>query len=63
MPAIAFLCVLFVAVAGPAAAQEWDEYTSLQDGFRINFPGQPKVTTDHMDVAVELRPSGADPQR
>ena len=31
-------------IAGTAGAQEWDEYTSLQDGFRINFPGTPKVT-------------------
>jgi hypothetical protein len=31
-------------IAGSAGAQEWDEYTSLQDGFRINFPGTPKVT-------------------
>jgi len=29
-----------------ASAQEWEEFTSLQDGFRINFPGQPKVTQD-----------------
>src|SRR5687767_7870311 len=26
------------------AAQEWDEFTSLQDGFRLNFPGKPTVT-------------------
>jgi hypothetical protein len=28
----------------PAVAQEWDEYTSLQDGFRLNFPGTPTIT-------------------
>jgi hypothetical protein len=38
-----FVLALLVAVAGPSAAQEWDEFTSLQDGFRINFPGQPRV--------------------
>ena len=27
-----------------AFAQEWDEYTSLQDGFRLNFPGTPTIT-------------------
>jgi hypothetical protein len=27
-----------------ALAQEWDEYTSLQDGFKLNFPGKPTVT-------------------
>jgi hypothetical protein len=35
---------MLLATATAAAAQEWDEYTSLQDGFRINFPGQPKVS-------------------
>ena len=24
--------------------QDWDEYTNVTDGFKINFPGQPKVT-------------------
>src|SRR5262249_56019980 len=27
-----------------ATAQEWVEYVNTQDGFRINFPVQPKVT-------------------
>ena len=45
MRAILIVCALLVVGAGPAAAQEWDEFTSLQDGFRINFPGQPSVTT------------------
>jgi len=39
-----FVFALALAIASPVAAQEWDEYVSLQDGFRINFPGQPKVT-------------------
>ena len=30
--------------AGPATAQEWDLYTSIRDGFRVNFPGQPTIT-------------------
>ena len=44
MRATMFVFALALSVAGPAAAQEWDEYQSLQDGFKINFPGQPKVT-------------------
>jgi hypothetical protein len=36
---------VLLAIPGVAAAQEWEEYVSLQDGFRLNFPGQPKVTT------------------
>src|SRR5207249_1256082 len=27
-----------------AAAQEWTEYVDTQNGFKLNFPGQPKVT-------------------
>ncbi|MGH9258126.1 MAG: hypothetical protein ACRD3C_26490 [Vicinamibacterales bacterium] len=39
-----FAVALVLSVSGPAAAQEWDQYTSLQDGFKINFPGQPRIT-------------------
>ena len=48
---------VLLSMSTAAAAQEWDEFTSLQDGFRINFPGQPKVTTGSWDIAVELRPA------
>jgi hypothetical protein len=34
-------CVLALAV--PASGQEWEEFTSRDDGFRVNFPGQPRV--------------------
>ena len=40
----AFALALVVCVPWVASAQEWDEYTSLQDGFKINFPGKPRVT-------------------
>ena len=36
--------VLALAVAVPAAAQDWTEYQNIQDGFKINFPGQPQIT-------------------
>jgi hypothetical protein len=36
--------VLVLSLAGPASAQEWEEYVSRADGFRVNVPGQPKVT-------------------
>ena len=39
-----FIGVLMVTSAHGAAAQEWAEYVSTQDGFKINFPGQPKIT-------------------
>jgi hypothetical protein len=35
--------VALVLAAGPASAQEWTEFVSASDGFRVNFPGQPKV--------------------
>ncbi len=34
-------CILFIS--GPAFAQSWIEYTSRQDLFSINFPGEPTV--------------------
>lgn len=40
--AVAF--VLACSISGPATAQEWDQYTNIPDGFKINFPGQPRVT-------------------
>src|SRR5688572_24742835 len=39
-----FIGVLIVTTAHPSAAQNWSEYVSTQDGFKINFPGQPKIT-------------------
>jgi hypothetical protein len=41
----AFVFGVLLLVTSAAGAQEWDEFTSVQDGFRINFPGPPKVTT------------------
>lgn len=35
---------LVVSTAVPAAAQEWTEYQNIQDGFKVVFPGQPRVT-------------------
>ena len=36
---------MLLSVCGSAFAQEWAEYQNIQDGFKIDFPGQPKVTT------------------
>ena len=36
--------VFALALVGPVLAQdEWAEFTSRQDGFKITFPGTPKV--------------------
>jgi hypothetical protein len=54
--AIIFLAVLVVAAATPVSAQEWEEYISRTDGFRVNFPGQPKVadTTYKSEYGADL---------
>jgi len=39
------LCALVLSVTAPAGAQEWQEYVNTQDGFKVNFPGKPTVTT------------------
>jgi hypothetical protein len=56
--ALVLACAV-VAVAVPASAQEWDEYLALQDGFRMNFPGKPRVTegtwTSQMNYTLPMR--------
>src|SRR5258705_13560551 len=32
-----------LSIAGAASAQEWDQFVSTKDGFKVDFPGQPKV--------------------
>ncbi|MBI4886591.1 MAG: hypothetical protein HY824_05830 [Acidobacteria bacterium] len=34
---------LVLSFATPALAQEWDEFVFVDDGFKVNFPGAPKV--------------------
>ena len=35
---------LLLFVSAPAAAQEWEDYINTQDGFKVNFPGKPRIT-------------------
>jgi hypothetical protein len=37
--------VFMLVMSGPAAAQDWREYASRQDLFRVNLPGEPAVRT------------------
>jgi hypothetical protein len=50
-----------------ASAQEWDEYVSTQDGFKLNFPGTPKITegtwTSQMNYTLPMRIYSADKGR
>ena len=39
--AVSVALVLFVSAS--ASAQEWTEFVSREDGFRVDFPGQPAV--------------------
>jgi hypothetical protein len=40
----ALICALLVLLpAGVASGQEWVEFTSVEDGFRVAFPAQPQV--------------------
>lgn len=59
MRASTFVIALLLSMSGPAAAQEWEEYVNTQDGFKVNFPGQPKVTEttwkSQMDYVLPAR--------
>ncbi len=44
MRRIAFAVALLLSMARLVSAQEWELYVSKQDGFKIDFPGQPKVS-------------------
>lgn len=44
MRAPALVCVAMLTVPALAAAQGWTEYVNREDGFRVDFPGQPAVT-------------------
>ena len=35
---------LVLSISGSAVAQEWAEYRNSEDGFSVNFPGQPRVS-------------------
>lgn len=60
----AFVVLLWLAGAAMASAQEWDEYVSTQDGFKLNFPGTPAITegtwTSQMNYTLPMRVYRAD---
>ncbi|MGH9256770.1 MAG: hypothetical protein ACRD3C_19595, partial [Vicinamibacterales bacterium] len=44
MHTLVLLAALFVlSLARPAFAQDWAEFINREDGFRVDFPGQPRV--------------------
>jgi hypothetical protein len=44
MRTITFLFAFILLVSGLAAGQDWPEYQTTRDGFKITFPDQPVVT-------------------
>ena len=60
----ALIFALVLSVSGTAVAQEWEQYVNTQDGFKVNFPGQPKVTEatwkSQLDYILPARVYSAD---
>jgi hypothetical protein len=44
MRRIALVVALVLSASGLTSAQDWTEYQNIQDGFKVAFPGTPKVT-------------------
>ena len=42
---LVFALVVVAVGAGSAFAQDWDQFTFKEDGFKVDFPMQPKVAT------------------
>jgi hypothetical protein len=67
MRTTAFVFGLVLSISGPAAAQDWTEYVNTQDGFKVDLPGQPKVTEttwkSQMDYILPARVYSVDKGR
>ena len=63
MRVTAIFVSVMLLVAGTAAAQEWEEFVSKEDGFKVDFPGHAEGHRDHLEVADGLCPSGQGVQR
>jgi hypothetical protein len=50
MRSTAFILAAFI-ISGPAAAQEWKEYSYPDDAFTVAFPADPKVETTTYQAA------------
>ena len=56
MRVTALLLATVLGVCGPAFAQDWELYTNNEDGFKLDFPGTPKVsqTTFKSEYGADL---------
>ena len=57
MPVVVAAFVL--AAQGPAFAQEWTEFASLDESLYLQFPGPTDGDGDHLDLGIRRRPAGA----
>ena len=64
MRTAALVVASVLAASGPLLGQDWEEYVNTQDGFKVNFPGQPKVTEttwrSQLDYVLSARVYSAD---
>ena len=44
MRAAVSVVAMVLCTAAPAVAQDWDLFISKEDGFKVDFPGQPRMT-------------------
>ncbi len=67
MRTIVFAFTLLVSLCGSASAQDWEDYQNIPDGFKINFPGQPRVTqgtfNSQMNYTLPMRVYSAEKGR
>jgi hypothetical protein len=67
MRVIAMIFVFSLSMCATSFAQEWTEYVNTRDGFKVNFPGQPKVTEttwkSQLDYTLPARVYSADKGR
>ena len=54
-----YVTALVLLWVTPAPAQEWIDFVSRDDGFRVNFPAQPKVTEHDLHLGVRRDAAGA----
>ena len=67
MRVTAYAIALLLATTSTAGAQEWEEYASRQDGFKLNFPGRPTLTestwTSQLNYVLPARVYSAEKDR
>ena len=48
------LTAFVLSVTGPAFAQEWIQFASSEDGFRVAFPEEPEVEGRRMHIIMQF---------